>query len=220
MKKTLTILVCASFALAIVATAASAFPELARSNKLACASCHVKASGGPDLSDAGKAFKAERKVPAAVAGADYVGSAKCKMCHAKVHTPWAATPHAKALEALANADPKVAADIAAKLKVEIKGAANATDACLVCHVTGMTLPGGWPQADAAKAANVAGVGCESCHGPGSKHVTAAKEERKNTINNAVSEAMCKQCHTPEMSPKFDFATYKAKVHPIAAAAPK
>ena len=52
--------------------------------------------------------------------------------------------------------------------------------------------------------------CESCHGPGSKHVAAAKEAKKTVINRAVSEKFCRECHTPTMSPKFDFATYSAK----------
>lgn len=221
MKKLLTLIVVSSFTLGLIATAASALPDFARANKLSCATCHVKAAGGPDLNDAGKAFKAEKKVPAAsVAGAEYVGENKCKMCHMKVHKPWVETPHAKALQGLVKADAKTTEEMAEKLKIQVKGPANLADGCLQCHVTGLKLAGGYPQADSTKTAGLAFVGCESCHGPGSKHVAAATAERKNTINGAVSEKMCKACHTPEMSPKFDFATYSAKVHPIAAAAPK
>jgi hypothetical protein len=54
-----------------------------------------------------------------------------------------------------------------------------------------------------------------CHGPGSKHVAAAKADKKAAINGATSEAMCRSCHTKEMSPNFDFAKYKAKgVHVV------
>ena len=30
------------------------------------------------------------------------------------------------------------------------------------------------------------------------------------INGKVGEKLCRSCHTPTMSPKFDFATYSAK----------
>ena len=32
----------------------------------------------------------------------------------------------------------------------------------------------------------------------------------SAINGQVSEKFCRQCHTPTMSPKFDFAVYQAK----------
>jgi len=47
------------------ATAAFAFPSVARKTKMSCATCHSKVSGGVDLTDAGKAYKADNtKVPA------------------------------------------------------------------------------------------------------------------------------------------------------------
>jgi len=199
-----------------VATQLWAYPEAARQTKASCVTCHSNVAGGAVLSEAGKAFKADSKAPAAAAAkaAEYVGVNKCKMCHIKQHKAWAATPHAKAWAGLQNPDAKKAADMAAALKIEMKGAASATDDCVKCHVTGFHLAGGYPQADSTKAANVANVTCEACHGPGSLHVSAAMAEKKKFINRAVTGNMCMQCHTSVTTPKFDFAVMSKKVHPV------
>jgi len=201
---------------------ARAYPSVARTTKAACAACHVSPAGGVELTDAGKAYKADNtKVPAGdVTGAEYIGSNKCKMCHMKEYKSWSETRHAKALENLAAAGADTVKATAAMLKVELKGAADKADECVVCHTTGFHLAGGYPAADSTLNANVAFVGCEGCHGPGSLHKAAAKEDKKKTINRGVTENLCKSCHTPEMSPKFAFADYKAKgVHEIPAPAP-
>jgi hypothetical protein len=207
---------------AAVAAQAWAFPEMARQNKLACASCHTNVAGGAELTEGGVAFKADNaKVPAAVAGADYVGSNKCKICHMKQHKAWLETKHAKALVNLKNADPKAAAAVAAAVKVEIQGSPAETEGCVGCHVTAHKLPGGYPAADSVKTAAVSYVGCESCHGPGSKHVAAPTAEKKKFIYGKVTANMCTQCHTAEASPKFNFEEYKKTgVHTVAAAAAK
>jgi len=207
---------------AAVATQLWAFPEAARQTKTACVTCHTNPAGGAGLSAAGTAFKADGKAPAAgtAKAAEYVGDAKCKMCHMKQHKAWSATKHAKAWEGLTKGDPKKGADMAAALKVEIKGSADKTDGCVSCHVTGFQLAGGYPQADAVKAAAVSNVTCESCHGPGSLHVAAPMAKKKEFIAKAT-ESMCKQCHTAATSPNFVFADYaKRGVHQVAAAAAK
>ncbi|HEY3216857.1 MAG TPA: cytochrome c family protein [Candidatus Eisenbacteria bacterium] len=206
----------ATLAVAVAAQVA-AYPQFARKTKVACAGCHVNPAGGAELSEAGKLFKSdETKVPAAVAGADYVGSNKCRMCHMKQYKAWTETKHAKALVNLKNADPKAAAGVAAALKVELKGNPADNQACVGCHVTGYQLTGGYPAADSVKTAAVMNVTCEACHGPGGKHYTAAAAEKKKFINRAVTAKMCTQCHTAETSPKFDFEAYKKRgVHPVA-----
>jgi len=196
---------------------------VARATKAACASCHANPAGGVGLTEAGKAFKADNaKVPAGeVKAAEYIGTNKCKMCHLKEFKGWQATRHAHAFEGLAAAKAEDVKAMAEKLKVELTGSPDKTDACITCHVTGFQLAGGYPAADSAKTANLGLVGCEGCHGPGSIHASkdTPKEAKKKFINGGVTENMCKNCHTPEMSPKFEFAEYKAKgVHPIAAAA--
>jgi hypothetical protein len=195
-----------------VATRAVAFPSLARSTKMSCQTCHANASGGADLTDAGKAYKADNtKVPAAsVAGNSYLGSGACKMCHMTEYKSWQTTPHARAIETLRTATPEKVAEISAKLGVKLTGPADQSAECLQCHVTGHGMEGGYPGADSTKTASLAAVTCENCHGPGSAHKAAAREAKKAAINGRIGENFCRDCHTPTMSPKFDFATYQAK----------
>ena len=78
---------------------------------------------------------------------------------------------------------------------------------------------GYPAADSTKNAGLQVVGCEVCHGPGAKHVAAPMAEKKKSIVKGT-EKLCRQCHTPEASPKFIFEEFKKKgVHAVAAPAP-
>jgi len=181
--------------------------------------CHTNVAGGAGLTDAGTAYKADGKAPAASSAkaAEYVGAAKCRMCHIKQHKAWTETAHAKAWASLKGGDAKAVQAMAAALKIELKGAAHANDDCVRCHVTGFQLAGGYPQSDTTKVAQVVNVTCEACHGPGSLHVTAPMAEKKKFITKP-GENMCKQCHTATTSPKFAFAEYsKRGVHAVPAA---
>lgn len=194
------------------AGAASAFPRFARLTQKNCATCHANVAGGATLTDAGKAFKADTtKTPGTdVEGATYVSTAKCRMCHITEYKSWQTTPHAKALDLLKSADAAKVAEMSGRLGVKVEGSAADSPVCLSCHVVGQGLAGGYPGADSSKTAALSGVSCEACHGPGSKHVAAAKEVKKTMINGQVGEKLCRSCHTPTMSPKFDFAAYSAK----------
>lgn len=193
-----------------------AFPDYARETKAACAACHTNVAGGATLTDAGKAFKADKTVPTAAPAkaADYVGSNKCKMCHLKQHKAWSTTPHAMAFANLQKADTTKVGAMSRALKVEITESPAKTEGCVKCHVTGFQLTGGYPAADSAKTVVMAAVSCESCHGPGSAHVAAPAAEKKNFINKAVTANLCTHCHTAATSPKFNFEEYAKKVHPV------
>jgi hypothetical protein len=206
---------------AMWATKAGTFPVASRDTKAACLTCHVNPAGGPGLTDAGTKWKADKTaVDAAAAGAQYVGANKCKSCHMKEYNSWKATPHASALATLSTAPDSLHAKVAAALKVELKGPPAKGPACISCHVTGHGLPGGYAAADTARAASLSGVSCESCHGPGSKHITAPLAQKKSMISGTVSAAMCTQCHTPATSPGFKYEEYKAKgMHVMKSAAP-
>lgn len=195
-----------------VASQAAAFPRLAESTQKSCLTCHSAIAGGAALTDAGKAYKADAtKLPEKnVEGASYVGGGKCRMCHMKEYKSWQATPHAKGLETLRTATAERVTEISGKLGVKLTGSAAEAKECLGCHVTGHGQPGGYPAADSTKSAALSGVTCENCHGPGSAHVAAAKEAKKAAINGKLGESFCRDCHTPAMSPKFDFAAYQAK----------
>lgn len=192
-----------------------AYPQAAVSTGAACASCHTVAAGGPDLTDTGKKYLADAstKVPTDVAGAEYSGTKKCSMCHRPYFTSWSETAHAKALANLEAASDEATAAFAEKAGIKLEGKATESADCLKCHVTGLGLAGGW-KAGAEGADLLAGVTCEACHGPGSVHIKAAKADKAATMS-AVSEKMCRQCHTEKTSPEFDFEKYKAKgVHTV------
>ncbi|PLX22495.1 MAG: cytochrome C554 [Marinilabiliales bacterium] len=138
---------------------------------------------------------------------EYIGAAKCKMCHNKApkgsqYDTWKAGPHAKAFETLATAEAK-------------KYSANPqTDAkCLACHST-------YHSADEDLMYTIKaeeGVSCESCHGPGSKYKSMAimKSQEKSLAAGLIlpEEAVCKKCHN-EKSPTFkgfNYAEYTAKI---------
>ena len=199
-----------------------AFPAHAGEAKAACAACHMNVAGGPVLTEVGKKYKADSttSVPADVKGADYVGNNKCKMCHSKEYKAWQTTRHASAWVGLQHADPKMAAELAGKLGVKLEGKPETVDGCVMCHVTGFHLTGGYPGADSLKTAALINVTCENCHGPGSMHTTAKPEERKKFINRDPGVKLCQQCHTEITSPKFKFDEYRKQiVHAVAAAAP-
>ncbi len=140
----------------------------------------------------------------------YVGAAKCKMCHmakGKQYPIWSESNHAKAFANLKG-------EAALKIGKE-KGIANpSADAkCLKCHATAATV-------DAALNGGITndeGVGCETCHGPGSNYkAPAIMRNRDACVSNGLilpDEKLCLKCHNSE-SPTFkgfDFATYNAKI---------
>jgi PAS domain S-box-containing protein len=133
-------------------------------------------------------------------GSNYVGHTKCKTCHMSQHKSWLAGAHAGAFD-----------------KLEAKDQGNAE--CLACHTTGQ---GG----EAAAGADLKGVQCEACHGPGSQYKSmkimskkAYKADPEAARKAAVEagllipdEKTCVGCHN-EKSPTFkgfDYAAMKEK----------
>jgi hypothetical protein len=117
----------------------------------------------------------------------YVGSDKCKICHkgekhATVFEKWSESKHAKAMSVL-KAD-----------KGEDKDAK-----CLKCHTTGYGM-GGYGE-KGMENLDLAAVGCEACHGPGSEYKAAAVMKDKAKAKAAgliVPDAnVCKTCHNSE-----------------------
>jgi hypothetical protein len=146
---------------------------------------------------------------------EYIGAAKCKMCHNKPETGkqydlWKATAHAKAFENLKGPE---------AIKVgQAKGIADPSKEpkCLKCHSTAAI------NADLNAGITVEeGVSCESCHGAGSayKTLTIMKDKTQAMAKGLIipDEKVCKKCHNAE-SPtfkSFDFASAsKLIAHPI------
>ncbi len=148
----------------------------------------------------------------------YVGVKKCKMCHHKAaigdqYKVWSGSKHAQAYKVLASDEAKA---IAAKLKLE--GDPQTLDQCLSCHVTAH----GVAAELVGKGVKVEdGVGCESCHGPGSdyKKNSVMKDKEKAIAAGLIipDEKTCVKCHN-DKSPtfkEFDFKKMYAKIaHPV------
>jgi hypothetical protein len=142
-------------------------------------------------------------------GNQYVGSDKCKNCHAAAakgdpYSKWQKSEHRKAFESLAG-------DEAKKFAKEKNIADPQKDkACVICHVTALDVPAAQKS---KKFDQTQGVQCESCHGPGGNHVKARMEAEdagdkvvqlpKGEMQGWPGPAVCKGCHN-EKSP-----TYKA-----------
>ena len=110
-------------------------------------------------------------------GLEYVGSASCKPCHEYEYEKWSGKPHANAFASLE----KVGSDFDPE--------------CVTCHVVGFEYESGFisPQ----KTPHLENVGCENCHGPGSKHIKTAGEAK-----TAEPKSLCADCHTPDQSANY------------------
>jgi peroxiredoxin len=125
--------------------------------------------------------------------ADHVGSDACRSCHAKEFETWAQGPHAGALASL-----------------DAKKKADDVD-CLKCHTTGFGRVGGFPpDGVAADHADLARVGCESCHGPGGDHVADSATKLGDIVSlgdkcdSCVILQICGSCHDDANDPGFEF----------------
>jgi len=114
----------------------------------------------------------------------FLGNETCARCHAADIAWWEKDPHAHAFATL-------------------EKAGKATDqSCLPCHVTGSGTAGGFGAVGTT--ADMRNVQCESCHGLGTQHDWTGQTAM------AVGEGTCKQCHVPQWSPKWNYASYMAK----------
>ena len=120
---------------------------------------------------------------------EFVGSAACASCHQNEHKLWSESGHARAFATL-----------------EGKREAKNAD-CLRCHTTGWKQPTGFPTGGAA----LAGVGCESCHGPGKKHVETQGKQSGTILaltdkcDTCAIALICGTCHDDANDKGFEFA---------------
>ena len=70
--------------------------------------------------------------------------------------------------------------------------------CIVCHVVGYNYESGFISEE--KTPQLKNVGCEYCHGPGSKHYENPYEYHMTPIPDRIE--LCKKCHTPEHDGDF------------------
>ncbi len=115
---------------------------------------------------------------------EYVGQKKCAACHFPQFRVWKQDGHAKAFEILP-----------AKYREDAE--------CLTCHTTGFGTPTGYKDASMK---HLAGVTCESCHGPGSEHAKLAQKfveeeitpEAEKKVRDSIYKIqpgnVCIKCH--------------------------
>ncbi|HEY4760102.1 MAG TPA: multiheme c-type cytochrome, partial [Thermoguttaceae bacterium] len=135
----------------------------------------------------------------------FVGSQKCEECHEISYKIWKKSTHSKAYETLAKLDPP----------------RNFDPECVSCHVVGwhptrfFPYQGGYESLE--KTRHLIDTGCETCHGPGEKHVAAEagsnealqiKYRKAVVVTKDDSEKFfCASCHDLDNSPDFVFEEY-------------
>lgn len=147
----------------------------------------------------------------------YVGSKSCQKCHYKEYVSWQKTKMAQAFTTL---EPNQAVEAKRKAGLDPTKDYTKDAKCLKCHTTGYGLPGGypdvgheWTEEERERAELLKGVGCETCHGPGSLYGPYKKDHKEYAWEDVAKlgavhpiEKTCQGCHNEE-SPtyeKFDF----------------
>ena len=119
-------------------------------------------------------------------GQTYTGAKRCASCHFDQFMKWKKSGHSKAFEMLT-----------AKYQQDEK--------CLACHTTGYGVTTGFKDFETTPA--LAGITCEVCHGPGSKHeeisqpfakvkkLTPEQEKMiRGSIWKMIPKNVCVECH--------------------------
>jgi hypothetical protein len=119
----------------------------------------------------------------------FIGNDDCTICHNKIFKHWEETGHASAYETL------------------VKSEHENDPECVACHVIGLNYFTGFETIESTP--ELKGVGCESCHGPGSDH-----KETQSKDYGKVGVERCGTCHNDEHSPNFEYKVYWQKIkHP-------
>jgi hypothetical protein len=138
-----------------------------------------------------EAFADRLPVPAAADKPSYVGIDACSNCHPAARTVWNGTPHHNAY---------------ATLSTQFK---QFNLECVSCHVTGYEQPGGSTVTHVDKLKDVQ---CETCHGPGSRHILDPTDKSRIVAKPAPDR--CLECHHPPHVEGFDpLAKMKAILGP-------
>ncbi len=123
-------------------------------------------------------------------GNRFVGSTACGSCHPAAQKAWAGSLHAAALKTL---------------ETTKAGVNSKRPDCVKCHTVGFGQPSGF-QIGAPNRA-LAGVGCESCHGPGQLHIQSAAQGVRpagQIVRTLGGRLLCMRCHDKENDPNFDY----------------
>jgi hypothetical protein len=158
-------------------------------------------------------------------GYRFLGSEKCAECHDVEYDIWKESHHnLYAYKSLTVAYAQTSDDPSLSQRVRVDRIHDPE--CINCHTTG------WDAQDVVRfesgftgvetTPHLMGVHCESCHGPGSRHVELEEnggaedlllaERRKMHLSTDTAEVrLCIKCHDFENSPDFDFDTYWSEI---------
>ena len=144
----------------------------------------------------------------------FVGAPSCADCHETAMTVWRKSRHSKAWQSLTET---------------AKPARDFDPECIACHVVGWNAAELLPYKNGfvseEQTPRLVSVGCESCHGPGEKHVLAEQGSNETlqenlrlsirlSVESGAAKKLCLTCHDGDNSPHFDFETYWEKIkHP-------
>lgn len=137
----------------------------------------------------------------------YVGSEACRSCHIRQEhgsqfLPWVSSRHGAAYWRLAT---QWSLELA-RFRPHFQDMENPqTDSrCLLCHVTGAQDPDALFAASFEKSE---GIGCESCHGPGSLYMASSVMSNHEAFvaagGRTPSEETCRGCHRNPDTFSFD-----------------
>ena len=142
----------------------------------------------------------------------YVGAKTCKKCHYAQHRSWQQSRMARAFESL---EPGTATTAKRKAGLDPDRDYTTDPECLRCHTTGYGQPGGFVSLE--ETPELAGVGCEACHGPGTEFLKVMTLQNKDHLIAEMharglvyppKEYICLPCHGPdnpftaEVDPRF------------------
>jgi hypothetical protein len=120
--------------------------------------------------------------------AEFTGNKDCTRCHSLPSFRFRKEKHAHAFEPIVEKEHEYDPE------------------CVRCHTVGFGYTSGFISPDITP--ELKHVGCEDCHGPGSKHL----EEPLEGEYGEVKRETCESCHNPANSPKFVYEEYVKKIN--------
>jgi nitrate/TMAO reductase-like tetraheme cytochrome c subunit len=118
----------------------------------------------------------------------FTGNQSCKRCHSLSTMRYKKDEHAHAFDIIVE-----------------KNHAHDPE-CVRCHTVGFGYTTGFRSSELTP--DLKHVGCEDCHGPGSKHI----EQPTESNYGEVTKETCEACHNVENSPKFAYDEYVKKIN--------
>jgi PKD repeat protein len=114
----------------------------------------------------------------------FVGAARCNGCHGDKVAEWSETAHASALSALQDTNGVISVS---------------NQNYVVYRSVGYGQPGGF--VNPVSTPQLANVGCEACHGPGSAHINISGRQYHPAVT--LSPALCGGCHGTADMPTYN-----------------